>query len=549
MKKNSFIEGTIIATVAIVLVKILGMLYVIPFYATVGTMGAALYAYAYNIYNIVLDISSAGIPVAISKLVSEFNTLGKMDAKKRTFAIGKKIISFMSVAAFIILFLFAKPIATLILGDLQGGNTIESVTAVIRCVSFAVLVIPYLSVSKGYLQGHNFIAPSSVSQIIEQVVRIAFILIGSYLALNVFNLSMTTAVGVAVFGAFVGGISALMYIYYKMHKNKEILSLGEVTKKDDVSNKEIAKRIVSYAIPFIIINTAVSIYNFMNMVFILRTMNYLGYEAAHVEFVTTAITTWSPKIQMIITALATGMTMSLIPSIVESFTKKNWAEVSKKLNKALQMILIISIPMAIGISMLATPVWNIFYTNNSYGHMILAANIFTAIFNNLYIVTNSVSQGLNKFKTVYKSAIIGFAINAILDIPLMLLFHHFGLQPFFGAIIATIVGYAISITITLRSIKKDHDAKYSETFSTLGKMVIPTILMIIVVFILKMVIPYSAASKISCVIYVGVIAVIGAITYLIAAYKTGALSKVFGKEYINKIIKKLTFGKISLKNN
>ena len=80
---SSFVEGTIIATLSIVFVKILGMLYVIPFYALVGVQGAALYAYAYNIYVIFLDISSAGLPIAISKVINEFNTLGKMDAKVR----------------------------------------------------------------------------------------------------------------------------------------------------------------------------------------------------------------------------------------------------------------------------------------------------------------------------------------------------------------------------------------------------------------------------------------------------------------------------------
>ena len=83
MKKSGFIEGTVIATAAIVITKILGMLYVIPFYAMIGIQGSALYAYAYNIYVIFLDISSAGLPVAISKIIKEYNTLGMMDAKVR----------------------------------------------------------------------------------------------------------------------------------------------------------------------------------------------------------------------------------------------------------------------------------------------------------------------------------------------------------------------------------------------------------------------------------------------------------------------------------
>ena len=99
MRKNSFIEGTIIATAAIIFVKILGMLYVIPFYAMVGITGGALYAYAYNIYVIFLDMSTAGIPIAMSKIISEYNTLGMIDAKTRAFKVGKKMISFISIIA------------------------------------------------------------------------------------------------------------------------------------------------------------------------------------------------------------------------------------------------------------------------------------------------------------------------------------------------------------------------------------------------------------------------------------------------------------------
>src|SRR5574344_2190275 len=213
MKKSSFIEGTVIATAAIVITKILGMLYVIPFYAMVVVQGSALYAYAYNIYVVFLDVSSAGVPEAISKIIKEYNTLGMMDAKERAYHIGKKIIGAISILVFVLLFIFAESIGKVILGDLQGGNTISDVAFAIRCVSFAILVVPFLSVSKGYLQGHNIIGISSVSQVIEQLVRITVILGGSYIALNVLHLSLTTSVGIAVFGAFVGGLAALVYVY------------------------------------------------------------------------------------------------------------------------------------------------------------------------------------------------------------------------------------------------------------------------------------------------------------------------------------------------
>lgn len=549
MKKSGFIEGTVIATAAIVITKILGMLYVIPFYAMIGIQGSALYAYAYNIYVIFLDISSAGLPVAISKIIKEYNTLGMMDAKVRAYRLGKKIINIVSVAAFIILFIFAEAIASLILGDLQGGNTIADVAFVIRCVSFAILVIPFLSVSKGYLQGHNIINVSSFSQVIEQVVRIAVILGGSYIALNILHLSLTTSVGIAVFGAFAGGLAAIMYILFNMRKHKKELSLSENVKKDKITDKEIIKKLISYAVPFIIIDVGVSVYNFVDMVLISRTMTSLGFDAATTEFITSSVSAWAGKISMVVNSIAMGLTVSLIPNIVEAFTLKKWELVESRLNKALQIILVTCIPMVLGISLLATPIWSVFYGTEQLelGGLVLAVYIFVSLFFNLYMVTSSTLQSLNKFKAVYFTTLLGYITNALLDVPFMLICNALGLEPFIGAILASVCGYSLSVFTALRVLKKEQKLKYGDTFKTLLKTLVPATVMVVVVLLLKMAVPVNYASKASCILYIAVISIIGAIVYLVIAYKQGLLDKVFGREYLNKIIKKITFGKINLK--
>lgn len=549
MKKSSFIEGTVIATIAIIITKILGMLYVIPFYAMVGVQGSALYAYAYNIYVIFLDISSAGLPVAMSKIIKEYNTLGMLDAKVRAYKLGKRVVNFVSVAAFICLFLFAGNIASLILGDLQGGNTINDVAFVIRCVSFAILVIPFLSISKGYLQGHNIINVSSISQVIEQVVRIAVILGGSYVALNIFHLSLTTSVGIAVFGAFCGGIAAILYIVKNMHKHKKELSFTGDIKKDDISDLEIIKKILSYAIPFIIIDVGVSVYNFVDMVLISRTMVHLGFDAATTEFITSSVSAWAGKINMVVNAIAMGLTVSLIPNIVEAFTLKKWHLVESRLNKALQIIIVTCVPMVLGISLLSKPIWGIFYGTEelSLGGLVLSVYIFIALFFNIYMVTSSTLQSLNKFKAVYLTTLLGYVTNALLDVPLMLLCYALGLEPFIGAVLASILGYSLSAISTLVLLNKEHKLKYNETFKVMLKILLPTIMMVLVVVLLKLVIPINYMSRLSSIIYVAVISIIGSLVYLFTTYKMGILTLVFGKEYLNKIVKKVTFGKIDLK--
>ena len=91
LKKNSFMQGAFIATLGIVITKVLGILYVIPFYALIGDEAGSLYGYAYNIYMIFLGIGYAGIPLAMSKIISEYNTVGYYKAKKEAFNIGRRV--------------------------------------------------------------------------------------------------------------------------------------------------------------------------------------------------------------------------------------------------------------------------------------------------------------------------------------------------------------------------------------------------------------------------------------------------------------------------
>ena len=549
VKKNSFVEGAMIATIAVIVTKILGMAYVIPFYKIIGSQGGALYSYAYNIYNIFLDVSSAGIPIAISKIISEYNTLGYKEAKYRVYKLGIKIISYLSVFAFLLMFVFADIIAAMIIGDITGGNSVEDIAFVIRCVSIAILIIPFLSVTKGYFQGHSIIAPTSVGTVIEQVVRISVILIGSFLAYKVFNQSLTLSVGIALTGAFFGGLIAYTYLKVKMKKNKEILGIKKYKIKDEISNKDIIKKIIAYAFPFVIISIATNIYNFTDMVLILRGLHILGFSAADAEFIQSAVTTWTVKICMIVNSFSIGMVVSLIPTMVSSFVKGDWEDVNAKINKAYQMIMIISIPCGVGLAILSTPVWKVFYGTSVYGPEVLRVMVISAIFANIYAITFNTMQSLNKYKTVYISVFVGFGVNALLDIPLMILFNKIGVPAYWGAPTATTIGYLVSIYIATHDLRHNHNMKFKSTYMMLLKIMVPTVSMTLILFIFNYLVHFDLLNRFSCILMIILNTLIGGIVYLGVAYKMNLFDMIFGKDKINEIIKKLTFNKVSLKNN
>ena len=410
LKKSNFIEGAFIATFCIIITKILGVIYVIPFYDIIGEQGGTLYGYAYNIYNIFLIISSAGIPMAISKLTSEYNTLNEEIKKKRMYQLASKFIRIFSLASFLICFIFAPQLANLLIGNLEGGNKIEDVVYVIRLISFALLVIPLLSIKRGYLQGHRYISEPSISQIIEQIVRIAIILIGSYLCVYIFKLPIKYAVGISVFAACLGGIATYLYLTIITKRNEKQINLDikpKVSKKDD---KEIITKIITYSIPFIVINLANTIYTFTDMVLVIRTLPKLGFSAVDTEFITSVFTTWGVKFNTIITSISTGLIISLIPNMVKDYTENNLNAVNVNFNKCLKIILLIIAPLAIFLSGMSNSVWNVFYGPNTYGQMIIRYTIIVTILDCLYMVLNSLMQSLNKRKIIFLQSKLLFVI-------------------------------------------------------------------------------------------------------------------------------------------
>lgn len=534
MKKNSFMEGAIIATLAIIFSKIIGVLYVIPFYDIIGEKGGALYGYAYNIYNIFLIISSAGIPLAISKITSEYDALEQYNKKNEMFKIAKKIIYFFSIFSFLICFLFAKSLATLIIGNLTGGNTIADVTFVIRCVSFALLVVPILSISRGYLQGHKFIAASSFSQVIEQIVRITIILAGSFIALKVLKVPLTYAVGISVFSAAIGAIVAYLYLYIKLKKvnNKTNLDEKSVTKKD---KKEIIKKIIGYSIPFIIINIANSLYNTIDMILMIRGLNMIGsYTAAEIETISSIFTTWGSKLISIVNSFATGLVISLIPSLVSAYTLKKQDEVNSFFNKTLQVLLFVILPLTIFMSIFANQIWLLFYGKSTFGPIIFRYTIIVAFFDSAYIMICSALQGLYKTKLIYISVILGLLVNVILDIPLMLLFNKLGIYPFYGAITATVCGYLISLGIPLVSLKKNDNFSYKSTLRSLPRLIASIILLVLICLGLKAVLP-TCNSRFLVIFYLAGVGLLSVTIYYILNKRR--LGRIIGKDLISKFKK------------
>ena len=540
LKKSTFLQGAFIATLGIVLSKILGIIYVIPFYAIIGNQGGALYGYAYNIYAIFLGISQAGVPLAMSRLISEYNALEYYEAKERIYKVGRTFLNIIGIISFLILFFSAPFIAEGIIGGVENGNTVEDVTFVIRLISTAILVVPILSVSRGYLQGHNYIGPTPVSQVLEQIVRIIIILVGSYVTLKVFNLPLRFAVGCSVFAATIGATVSYLYIYYKIKKNKDVLELKSKKKEPKLTNMDILKMIMLYAVPFILIEMFRSIFNSVDVMMLVKTLvNTYGFATSDAETVMSVISTWGLKLNMIIISIVAGLMTSLIPSLTKSIVKKNKKEINKMVNQTLQVILSIALPMTLGLSFLTTPVWNVFYGASTYGIATYRLLVFVAFSTTIFSACLTITQLMKEYKYVVIGLILGFVTKVSLNLPMMALFNKLGIYPFYGAIATTILGFGLSSLFCLILVIKKHNLNIMSTFKELGNIIVGVILMLGVMFIMRMFIPLYVENRLLSMAVAVLYAAVGGSVYLLYMIKTKTFERILGESILKKIKDKL----------
>lgn len=534
MRKSTFVKGAFITTLGIIISKILGILYVIPFHAIIGEAGGALYGYAYTIYLVFMSLSTAGIPLAISRIVSEYQTLGYYGTKKRVFILGRRIALVLGIICFLIIMLFAPLLAKAVLGNVTGGNSIADVTFVIRVIGTAILIVPVLSVYRGYFEGHRFMSAPSISQVIEQVIRVLIIIFGSLMALKVFDLDLTTAVGIALFGATIGAFSAYIYLVHKKFKNKgkfneKIRQVNEPI----VTDKVIIKKIVYYAIPFIMIDIFKTAYNYVDMITVVKGLvNSVNYSAVDAETIYSMLSTWANKFNMIVLAISTGVVVSLIPNITESVVKKQEKEVNAKVNQALSILVFLTIPMTLGISFLAKSIWTLFYGTSLYGPSVLSFYIFLGFIIGLFTCVITTLQVLKDYKIVFVSLIAGVILKVLLNHNLLIAFNNMNLPPYYGFITASILGYLTSLIICIITLHNKYKITFELFVKNLIDIICGSLIMILVLTLVKFIIPVYSTIRINNLLIIIGYAFIGAIIYFVYAYFTGLTKKIFGKDIV-----------------
>ncbi|MCA1038744.1 polysaccharide biosynthesis protein [Bacillus infantis] len=532
---SKLLRGTFILTLGTIISKVLGLFYVIPFYRIVGDHGNALYQYSYVPYTIFISIATAGIPLAVSKFISKYNALEEYAVGRKLFKSGLIVMLCSGIISFLVLYFAAPVLAEISIPDNDLDSSVKDVTTVIRAVSFALIVVPFMSLIRGFFQGHQSMGPSAVSQVIEQIVRIAFLLAGAYIVLEWMGGSLVTAVSVATFAAFVGAIGSLAILIWYWYKRKS--HLDELLLQDkgtmDISLKEMYKEIIIYAAPFVFVGLANPLFQFIDQLTFNRAMSGIGL-ADQAETAFAVLNFQTHKLVIIPVSLATAFSLTLVPAVTRAFTDNDRTSLNKQLNQTFQVLLFLTLPAAAGLSLLAEPVFTVFYEHKELGTEVLRTYAPVAMLFSLFSVTAAILQGINEQRFTILSLLVGLLVKLSLNIPLI------KLMETQGAVLATTLGYTAAILINLYVIRTYADYPFRLVVRRSVLIILFTAFMLAgtAVTYKLLTLFLSPVSTIQSLVIIVICAGVGAAIYFYLAFRTRLIYFLFGQR-VEKIKQKL----------
>ena len=451
-RQRSLVGGISVLGAAGMICKVVGVLYRIPLSNMIGSLGMGLYGQVMPYYNLLLSITSAGIPVAISRMVSHYVTIGEQGNARRVFRAALKLLTVLGIVSTAILLLFSRLIA-------QWVGTPEGYLSYI-CIAPSLFFVCIMSAYRGYMQGMRRMMPTAVSQLIEQVGKVAVAL-------------PFAGVGYARGGWIMGSAGALLgtslaecvAMLYMIIRCRFIKTPPVLPGEKAVSGRELARRIVMIAIPITLGACIVPLSNSIDAGMLKNLMMGSGFsdkEALSRHGLLTGIV--FPLIN-VPTALAMAMSTNLVPSIASGLARKDMVHVARETGIGLRVASVVGFPCSIGMSLLARPIVFLCYGSSSkytFAELSLAGSLLefsamTIILFTMVQATSGILQGAGKQKipmlTLAAGVICKIALNALLVSRYDINIH--------GAPVASLVCYTVSMIPNLYYVCKYTDYKFS----------------------------------------------------------------------------------------
>lgn len=428
LTKRHFLHGALLLSIAALIAKILSLFYRIPLQQFTGDAGLAMYQAAYPIYTTVVILIVSGIPIVLSKLISEQVAVGAIQQTRRTLLISFLFLNSIGVLSFIILFFGADKIA-----EWVGWREISTS---VRAVSYAILLTPTLAILRGFFYGIQDQAPPANSQILEQLFRVITIVFLSYL-LVMFDYPLHIVIAGATFGTVIGVAASLLYLIYSMRRVKGINKVKYA--KEPVASKGyswvLLRQIVFYTVAVSISSLMVPLLSLADSFTGIKLLQGVFNSLDHAKEAFGVYSRGLPFVQFT-TIFANSLGLSLIPRLAEADKMENKRDVIYASSLALKITILLGLPAAVGLAFLSENI-NILFFGDADGSYSMALLSATSFFLTLSITIVSILQGLGRIYLPALILIFSFVVKVWLNMYLI------PLLSINGAAYATLFSYFI----------------------------------------------------------------------------------------------------------
>ena len=520
-QQAQMLRGTAWLTASNFISRLLGAVYIIPWYIWMGTYAAkanGLFTMGYNIYAWFLLISTAGIPVAVAKQVAKYNT---MQEEEHSFALIRSFLDFMTGLGFVfalVLYLFSPWLA-----DLSGVG--KDLIPIMQSLAWAVLIFPSMSVIRGFFQGMNNLKPYAMSQIAEQVIRVIWMLLATFIIMKLGSKDYLSAVTQSTFAAFVGMVASFAVLLYFLFKEGLLQKVFEA--RDKIDGKKLLIDTIKEAIPFIITGSAIQLFQILDQMTFINSMKWFtNYSNEDLVVMFSYFSANPNKITMILISVGVSIGGVGLPLLTENYVKSDLPAAARLVQNSITMLFLFLLPATVGVVMVGEPLYTVFYGKPdalALGLFVFAVLQSTIL--GLYMVLSPMLQAMFRNRKAVLYFVYGAIAKLVLQLPAIAIFHSY------GPLISTTIGLIIPIVLIYREVCQITGARRKIILKRTILVTILTLVMFILVGFLQWLLGFvfQPSGRLWSFFYVALIGVIGVGLYGAMSLYTRLLDKVIGK--------------------
>ncbi|MDU7073931.1 MAG: polysaccharide biosynthesis protein [Streptococcus peroris] len=520
-QQAQMLRGTAWLTASNFISRLLGAVYIIPWYIWMGTYAAkanGLFTMGYNIYAWFLLISTAGIPVAVAKQVAKYNT---MQEEEHSFALIRSFLGFMTGLGFVfalVLYLFSPWLA-----DLSGVG--KDLIPIMQSLAWAVLIFPSMSVIRGFFQGMNNLKPYAMSQIAEQVIRVIWMLLATFIIMKLGSKDYLSAVTQSTFAAFVGMVASFAVLLYFLFKEGLLQKVFEA--RDKIDGKKLLIDTIKEAIPFIITGSAIQLFQILDQMTFINSMKWFtNYSNEDLVVMFSYFSANPNKITMILISVGVSIGGVGLPLLTENYVKSDLPAAARLVQNSITMLFLFLLPATVGVVMVGEPLYTVFYGKPdalALGLFVFAVLQSTIL--GLYMVLSPMLQAMFRNRKAVLYFVYGAIAKLVLQLPAIAIFHSY------GPLISTTIGLIIPIVLIYREVCQITGARRKIILKRTILVTILTLVMFILVGFLQWLLGFvfQPSGRLWSFFYVALIGVIGGGLYGAMSLYTRLLDKVIGK--------------------